>query len=186
MLRVITGKLKGRRLKAPKGINTRPTTDRVKESLFNIIGHIKEDSKILDLFSGTGNIGIEFISRGAKKSYFIDNDQQSIKVIMENIKTLNIEDSCNVYKNRVDHALGILGRKNITFNYVFMDPPYEKDLVLPTLDLINDNNLLDIDGTIIIEHESRLALPDEYKRYLKVDNRKYGDTTITFYKRKED
>ncbi|MTI47712.1 16S rRNA (guanine(966)-N(2))-methyltransferase RsmD [Sporosalibacterium faouarense] len=185
-MRVITGKAKGKRLKAPKGLSTRPTTDRVKESLFNIIGLIPEDSLVLDLFSGSGNVGIEFLSRGALECYFIDNDFNSIKIIKENLENTKFISQANVFKNSVGSAIKVLGKKSKKFHYIFMDPPYEKNLVVPSLESICDEDLLVNDGIVIIEHESKTELPDKIKNITTFDTRRYGDTTITFYKHEEE
>lgn len=184
-VRVITGKVKGHRLKSPKGLNTRPTSDRVKESIFNIIGRISEDSSVLDLFSGSGNIGIEFLSRGAKECYFIDQDTDSIKAIKENLNSTRLTSQAYVYKNDVIDAISLLGRKGIKFNYIFMDPPYEKNLVLATLEKIQESELLSNTCLVVIEHESKSVLPDNFHRFIKCDYRKYGSTSVTFYKFEE-
>ncbi len=182
-LRVITGKAKGHKLNTPKGLKTRPTADRVKESIFNILGHINDDSLVLDLFSGSGNIGIEFLSRGAKESYFIDKDTVSIKCIKQNLNNTKLLNQASVYKQNVNKAMNILGNRDIKFNYIFMDPPYNKNLVIPTLQKIHENQLLFDTGIIIIEHESTSSFPDCFFTYSKIDMRKYGDTAITFYKK---
>ena len=183
-MRVITGKVKGFKLKAPKGMNTRPTSDKVKESLFNILGHIDEESIVLDLYSGTGNIGIEFLSRGAKECYFIDKDNESIRVIKENLNKTGFINQSKVYKNDVIKAVKVLGDKYNKFDFVFLDPPYAKGLSEETLNVIDESGILKEDGIIIIEHESNTQLDDEFKLFLKYDSRKYGDTTITFYRHK--
>lgn len=185
-MRVITGKVKGHRIKAPKGLSTRPTTDRVKESLFNIIGYISENSRVLDLFSGSGNIGIEFLSRGANECYFIENNYTSIKIIKENLENTKFLPQSYVFKNDVNSAIRILGKKGQRFDYVFMDPPYEKGLVQPTLENICKEKILNDNGIVIIEHESQMTLPEKIDNIAKLDTRKYGGTTITFYKNKEE
>lgn len=185
-MRVIAGKAKGHRLKAPKGLSTRPTTDRVKESLFNIIGFISEDSRVLDLFSGSGNIGIEFLSRGAKEGYFIENNYSSIKIIKENLKNTNFLPQSYVYKNDVNNSIKTLGKKGEKFDYIFMDPPYEKDLVIPVLENICKEKILNTNGIVIIEHESQITFPEEIDKVVRFDIRKYGSTSITFYKNEEE
>lgn len=186
MLRVITGKAKGHRLKAPKGLSTRPTTDRVKESLFNIIGLIPSTSTVLDLFSGTGNIGIEFLSRGAQECIFIDNSYSSIKIINENLSNTRLLQQSQVFKNDVNNVIRILGKKKRKFNYIFMDPPYEKDLALPTLENICHEEILEGNGLVIVEHESQSSFPEKVSSMHKIDSRRYGGTTITFFKHKEE
>ncbi|WP_077367373.1 16S rRNA (guanine(966)-N(2))-methyltransferase RsmD [Anaerosalibacter sp. Marseille-P3206] len=180
-MRVISGSRKGFRLKAPKGLDTRPTQDRIKESLFNIIGKIHEESVVLDLFSGSGGIGIEFLSRGAKKSYFIDDSQESIKAINENLEKTSFKGQSEVYKNDVFRAVKVLGKNNITFDYIFMDPPYNKELEKKALKLICESQIINEDTLIIVEHGKGLVLEDFLFCLKKVDERNYGDTTVTFY-----
>ncbi|SDZ01892.1 16S rRNA (guanine(966)-N(2))-methyltransferase RsmD [Proteiniborus ethanoligenes] len=180
-MRVITGKLKGSKLISPKGLHTRPTSDKVKEAIFNILGNISEGSQVLDLYAGSGNVGIEFLSRGASKCYFIDCDTNSIKSIKENLSRTKLAEQAYVYKNIADKAISMLGSRGILFDYIFLDPPYEKNLIVPTLEKISICNILNENGIIITEHESKIVLP-EYINYLfKKDFRKYGGTTISFY-----
>lgn len=181
-MRVITGKAKGCRLIAPKGLHTRPTSDKVKESLFNILGNISEDSIVLDLYSGSGNVGIEFLSRGANSCYFIDNDINSIKSIKENLKRTKFTDQAFVYKNTVERALHTLSKKDTTFDFIFMDPPYRKEIIIPILEKICGGKLLNDYGLVIVEHESNLELPENILELNKVDSRQYGGTAISFYK----
>ncbi|MTI69952.1 MAG: 16S rRNA (guanine(966)-N(2))-methyltransferase RsmD [Firmicutes bacterium] len=183
-MRIITGLAKGHRIKAPKGLKTRPTTDRIKESLFNIIPDVS-NQRVLDLFSGSGNIGIEFLSRGAEQCYFIDNNASSVKIIKENLKKTDLIKKANVYKNSVDRAIKILSKKRVVFDIIFLDPPYNKNLVKPTIEEISENNILSKEGYIIIEHESSLNLPEKISDLVNFDTRKYKDTSISFYRREE-
>lgn len=185
-MRVITGLARGHALKAPKGENTRPTSDKVKESIFNIMGLIDENSIVLDLFSGSGAVGIEFLSRGAKQCYFIDSDGNSIKIIKENLRKTKLEEKSLVYKNQVDKAVKVLGSRKVKFDYIFLDPPYNKELVKSTLEGISFEKLLNCEGLIIIEHETKLELEDKYDDLIKIDYRKYGDTSVSFYRKEED
>lgn len=180
-MRVITGKSKGNKLIAPKGLHTRPTSDKVKESIFNILGDIKDDALVLDLFAGSGNVGIEFLSRGASKCYFIDNDANSIKSVKENLERTRLVSQAFVYKNTAEKAINSLGSRGILFDYIFLDPPYEREILIPIIEKISNNNLLKNKGIIIVEHESKLNLPENIKSFIKNDSRKYGGTTISFY-----
>lgn len=180
-MRVITGKSKGNKLVAPKGLHTRPTSDKVKESIFNILGDIKENTLVLDLFAGSGNVGIEFLSRGASKCYFIDNDMNSIKSIKENLERTRLTNQAFVYKNTAERAINSLSSRGIMFDYIFLDPPYEREILIPIIEKISNNNILDDKGIIIVEHESKLYLPENVKTFIKKDSRKYGGTTISFY-----
>lgn len=185
-MRVITGKFKGRKLKAPNGLDVRPTSDRVKESIFNILRNIPENSKVLDLFAGTGNIGIEFLSRGADECFFIDNDNVSINIIRENLEHIGLLQQTYIYKNSAEDAIMILSKKGLKFDYIFIDPPYGKNLVLPSLEKICNEKITKKDGLVIIEHERKISLPDKLLCLEKIDFREYGGTTVTFYRNKEE
>lgn len=180
-MRVITGKSKGNKLIAPKGLHTRPTSDKVKESIFNILGDINNDSQVLDLYAGSGNIGIEFLSRGVSRCYFIDNDINSIKSIKENLERTRLVAQAFVYKNTAEKAVNTLSSRGIVFGYIFLDPPYEKGILVPIIKKISNSNILDERGIIIVEHESKLVLPECINNLIKKDLRKYGGTTISFY-----
>lgn len=180
-MRVITGKSKGSKLVAPKGLHTRPTSDKVKESIFNILGYIPNDSMVLDLYAGSGNIGIEFLSRGAETCYFIDNDINSIKSIKDNLRRTKLIEKAFIYRNTAEKALDMLGSRGIVFDYIFLDPPYEKEIIMPILEKISNKKILKNNGSIIAEHESELHLPECFKNFVKKDFRKYGRTTISFY-----
>ncbi len=125
-MRVISGLRKGHKLKSPKGQDIRPTEDRIKESLFNIIGPLKKESLVLDLFAGTGSIGIEFLSRGAKFVYFIDSSNESIRIIKDNLSLTKFLDSASIHKMDSINSIKFLREKGILFDYIFIDPPYEK------------------------------------------------------------
>lgn len=180
-MRVISGDKKGFKLKAPKGSNTRPTEDRIKESLFNILRNIKKDSIVLDLFAGSGSIGIEFLSRGAKEAYFIDNSYESINCIKENLNHTNLKDKSKVFK--IDAFKGLTKfNNNIKFDYIFADPPYRKGIALKLLKTIDKINVLSESGILIIEHEDSLNLDTQPISQLKrKDYRKYGNKSLSFY-----
>jgi len=187
-MRVISGNLKGLKLKTPKNMEIRPTSDRVKEALFNIIqNHINIfDTKFLDLFAGTGNIGIEALSRGASKCVFVDNNYESIKIIKENIKKACLEEKSIVFKKNVLVALNILKRKKESFEIIFMDPPYGKNLAIPVLEILSKSNLLKQKGYIIVEHSRKEALPEKVGSIRKYKHRTYGNTIISFYIKEEE
>ncbi|MBC7087359.1 MAG: 16S rRNA (guanine(966)-N(2))-methyltransferase RsmD [Tissierellales bacterium] len=185
-MRVISGKKKGKKLLGPKTLNIRPTEDRIKESMFNIISPIKEDAFVLDLFAGTGSIGIEFISRGAKKTVFVDNSIDSVQIINKNLALTNFTENSLVLKMDVLKALNYVSDKNFIFDYIFMDPPYEKvELYDITLDKISALNLVKKSGILIAEHDSKLSLRTEYNNLSIYDIRKYGNKSMTYFKNNE-
>lgn len=185
-MRVISGTRKGHRLKSPKGSNIRPTEDRIKESLFNILGVIDEEAIILDGFGGTGSIGIEFLSRGAKFCYFVDNSIDSINLIRDNLTHTKFLDQSKLIKRDFFKALRFLKGQGINFNYIYLDPPFRQDgYIDKLLENINRKDVLAEDGLIIIEHETELSMEDEIYDFIKVDSRNYGSKTISFYKEKK-
>lgn len=181
-MRVISGKVRGLKLNTPKDDNVRPTTDRVKESLFNIINAYIIDSRVLDLFAGTGSLGIECLSRGAQKCVFIDISKESIAIVKSNIKKANFENESVVINSDFQDAVKRLNTQNEKFDVIFMDPPYYKDMFVKALESIDSANLLDEDGIIMVEHDTKDTFPNNIGRLEKNRSKKYGNTTLTFYK----
>ena len=182
-MRVISGLRKGHRLKSPKGIDIRPTEDKVKESIFNILGRIDEDSTILDLFGGSGSIGIEFLSRGAKECFFVDISSNSISCIKDNLLHTKLNASATVIKSDSLKTIMDLHSKNLKFDYIYLDPPFRHNqLLFQVLSTLNEYPILNIDGILIIEHESELIMEDCMLSFDKIDERRYGSKTISFFK----
>lgn len=159
-MRVISGSARGHKLKAPEGFNTRPTTDRIKESLFNIIAADLYECRFLDLFSGSGAMGIEALSRGAAKAVFVDRDRSSAAVIKENLRATRLENKAQVMNCDTAAAISRLGSLSEKFDIIFMDPPYNKGFVENTLTYIVKENILAGDGYIIAEQSQDDKLPD--------------------------
>lgn len=181
-MKVISGILKGRTIKGYNIIGTRPTMERVKESLFAIIQNHLKESTILDLFSGSGQLGIEAISNGAKECYFIDNNKEVIKILTQNINNLGINQKSKIILSDWKKILNDLSAKGIKFDIIFVDPPYDYDVYekilakLSTLNLLNDNSL------IILEHHN-LKFKNNYQNLLLYKERNYGNKTITIYQK---
>ncbi|MGM0502566.1 MAG: 16S rRNA (guanine(966)-N(2))-methyltransferase RsmD [Bacillota bacterium] len=181
-MRIIAGKDKGRRLKRRDGRDVRPTSDRAKEALFNILGTEVVGTRFLDLFSGFGGIGLEALSRGAYEVVFIDQSEENIEIINQNINMLNHQDETEVITADVSQSLGLLRGD---FDLIFMDPPYsEENLYYKTLEQIEKYNLLHPTGIIIIEHHSKLEL-DLPPKYDIIKERSYGNAALTLVKRGE-
>ncbi|MBO6305141.1 MAG: 16S rRNA (guanine(966)-N(2))-methyltransferase RsmD [Selenomonadaceae bacterium] len=149
-MRVITGSARGTHLASPKGMDTRPTADRVKESLFNILGNSVAEKNVLDLFAGTGNLGIEALSRGAKSATFID--AVTDKIIRENLKRTHLEDMGEVIKGDVFKTLKRLWQEKRVYDLIFIDPPYFKDLSQKTMDFLNSFRLFSDNSIIVVEY----------------------------------
>ncbi len=172
-MRIISGKYKGKKLDGYDILGTRPTMDRVKESLFGMIQNNIKESICLDLFAGSGSLGLEALSNGCKKCYFIDNNKQVINILNKNIKSLNDENSIILNMDYID-ALKYFKENNITFDIIFLDPPYKLNLINNCLELIRDYNLLNDDGIIVCEYETE-KINDIFTL---VKERKYGDKFI--------
>ncbi|MBP6125259.1 MAG: 16S rRNA (guanine(966)-N(2))-methyltransferase RsmD [Leptotrichiaceae bacterium] len=181
-MRIISGKLKNRQIKSREGKETRPTLERIKESIFSIIGTEIIDSKFLDLYAGTGNIAIEALSRGARRAVLIEHDKEALRIIIDNLNNLNLDSMARAYKNDVLRAIEILGRKNEKFNIIFMDPPYKENVTTETIKGISKAELLEKDGIIISEHSVYEKLDDKIGNFVKYDERNYNKKIISFYK----
>ena len=185
-MRVISGERKGAKLKAPSGTETRPTEDRTKESLFNILRPLKENAIVLDLFSGSGAIGIEFLSRGSKIAYFVDISNNSILTIKENLTHTKYIDKSVIVNKDSSRALNLFKTSNLKFDYIYLDPPFRNlDLLLKTLESISLYVLLSKNGVIVIEHEKELVLNDCLYDFIKYDFRNYGSKSLSFYRIRE-
>ena len=180
-MRVISGSLKGRKIKGYDIDGTRPTMDRVKMSLFGSIQNYIQDAYVLDLFAGSGNLGIEAISNGAKRCFFVDNNHQCIKVIRENIKEFKIEDKSTSIEMDYCKALEIFKDKGYIFDIIFVDPPYKEHILLEILENVRNNHLLSKDGLIILEYNYEYA--NEVDGYTLLKKKKYGDKFISIYQK---
>jgi 16S rRNA (guanine966-N2)-methyltransferase len=182
-LRVVSGVCKGRALKAVPGNTTRPTTDKVKEALFNMIGPYFEGGLGLDLFAGSGGLGLEALSRGLDRVIFVDRDAKAIQTIYENIEACKMEDKAEVYRNDAERAIKALIKREIRFDYIFLDPPYKKQQLLSLMQKISEHRLLNNEGYIVCEHSHDVELPDSVGEFTQYKHEKYGIIAITIYSR---
>jgi 16S rRNA (guanine966-N2)-methyltransferase len=179
-VRVISGKLRGRRLGAVPGLTTRPTTDRTREALFNILGPSVADRKVLDLFAGTGALAIEALSRGAQGAWRVDNNKTALATIRKNIANCGLADVATVRHFDLRRRLSLLGSYPNYFDLVFMDPPYHRRLVESTLDHLHDSGALAQEALIVAEHHVDEAFTPGEGFYKLEDRRRYGKTLVTF------
>ena len=182
MLRVIGGLYKSRKIKEVKSDLTRPTTDRNKEALFNILGQYFDGGKLLDLFSGSGSIGIEALSRGFDQVDFVEKSIPAYKTIEENLKTLNITTGASVFKQDVFTFLNTTNRKD---GIIFADPPYALNKYDELLDVIVSRQLLCNDGIIIFEADNKTELVNSLQNVYKYREKVLGNTKFGFYKVEE-
>ena len=178
-MKVISGLLKGRNIEGFNIEGTRPTMDRVKESIFSTIQFSIRDSIVLDLFAGSGNLGIEAISNGANKCYFVDNNKIAINTINKNIKTFNIEDNSIVIKNDYMNALDSL--RNTKFDIVFLDPPYKDNYIDKAINKLLEYDMLNSKALIICEYDRDIN--HVYDLLEEVKTKKYGDKFVTIFKK---
>lgn len=179
-MRIISGKARGTKLYTLEGENTRPTLDRVKESIFNILQGKIEGAQILDLFSGSGAIGLEFLSRGAESAVLCDKSKEAVNIIKKNIEKTHMEKNAQVINTDFENCLEKL--KNEQFDIIYLDPPYATDYILKSLEKILQLNIAKEESQIIIETDDAERIEKEIKN-LDVeinDKRKYGRATIIF------
>ena len=179
-MRVITGKARGIQLKTPEGLQTRPTADRVKEALFSIINFDIPGAKVLDLFGGTGQLGIEALSRGAASAVFVDAREDSCKLIRENLKRTKLEKDAKVIRS---DYLDYLNRCREQYNIIFLDPPYAEVFLENAIKRITEIDILQTDGIIVAERPLGKELPWEFEGFTRSKDYKYGKVLLTIYRK---
>ena len=183
LMRVITGSARGRRLKELEGMETRPTTDRVKEGLFNVLQFDIEGRKVLDLFAGTGQLGIECLSRGAASAVFVDRRPDAAALTRENLKLCDLTDRSRVVAG---DSMEFLKAAREKYDLIFLDPPYETELLETAIAHIARHDLLNVHGMMIAEHPVDKALPSLSAPYSMGRTYRYGKIAVTIYHRDED
>ncbi len=180
-MRVISGVYRGRKLNTPQGLATRPTLDRTKETIFNMIQHDIADAVCLDLFAGSGQIAIELISRGCRHCTIVDSGKDSISCIKGNIDTLGIEGSKYTidYKQYTDALLSLAGK---VFDLVYLDPPYHADYYNKALTMLTDNNMLSSNCLVVCESSADIVLPETVGNIYISKSRKVGSVVFTLYR----
>jgi hypothetical protein len=184
-VRVISGSARGLKLNTPGDDRVRPTTDRVKESMFNIVQDWVYDSQVLDLFAGSGALGIEALSRGASQAVFCDNSLDSIKIIKSNIEKARVVDRSQIVSGDFKRCLRDMEAKNQSFDMIFVDPPYYKGLFEEVLDTIRSCKILKKDGIVIVEHDAKRPI-GQVEGLEVYKEKKYGITMLTFYCLEDD
>lgn len=179
-MRIIAGKCKGRKLLSLRGDSTRPTSAKVREAIFDILANRVEGARVLDLFAGTGAFGLEAISRGAVHAVFIDSERAAAELIRRNVSACRAEDAATVICWNILRNLNCLLRSGGNFDLVFMDPPYNRNAVVPTLENLVRTGTLAAGAAVIIEHSPEEALPGTVSGLSVTDQRKYGGTMVTF------
>ncbi len=185
-MRIIGGEKKGRRLVSFRGRDIRPTTDRIREAIFDTLSskdfRFLDSKAVLDLFAGTGALGIEAMSRGVGRGIFVDIDSRALKVIERNLDLCDLTERSELFHADVFLSLSRLRRKGMVFDLIFADPPYEKGLAMRTIAMVAKKGLLAADGWMVVEHSRREPVAQEVSGLICVDNKLYGDTRVSYYR----
>lgn len=183
-MRIIGGEFKSRQIVMPKGVEVRPTQDKVREAIFNILGDITGKT-VLELFAGSGAFGIEAISRAAGNVTFVDNNFRCCQTIRANLESLGVSDSrYDIIKANALSVFPRLARSEEKFDIIFLDPPYYQDIAKKCLINIDSHDIVSACGLVIVEHFKKDALDAELERFVFVDERRYGDTVVTILHRR--
>ncbi|HKV04424.1 MAG TPA: 16S rRNA (guanine(966)-N(2))-methyltransferase RsmD [Candidatus Acidoferrales bacterium] len=182
-MRVIAGKFRSRRLKGPGKLRLRPTSDRLRETLFNILGPAIEDSLFVDLYAGTGAIGIEAISRGARETIFVEAHAATARLVRENLAALGAGASAEVIEASAIPGLEKIAARHRIADFIFLDPPYEsEDEYLIVLEFLDASHLLAPGGRVIVEHRKKNTLPERFDRLERIRVVEQGDAALSFYR----
>ena len=184
-MRVIAGELKGRRLTAPKGRRIRPTADVVRISCLDALVPWLPGARFLDLFAGSGAVGIEALSRGAAECVFVEQNRAAVLALHENLSRLGLASRARVLARDVFAALEALRREGVRFEVIFLDPPYAESLAEDTLARLGDATLLASGGVVVVQHFSKLPLPGRQGSLTAFKHRRFGETTLTFFRATE-
>ncbi len=182
-MRIISGWAKSRRLVAPPGVGTRPTSDRVREAWFNILGPPPPETRVLDLFAGAGGLGLEAMSRGAASAVFVEQAAPALTCLRQNIAALNLAGDTVVLASEVERALTRLADQEHRFHWVFVDPPYRGGHAEAALQRLGAGGVITESASVMVEHDRRTELPDSVGVLARSDQRSWGDTCVSFYGR---
>lgn len=188
-MRIIGGEYRGKKLAFPKSADIRPTQDRVREALFNVIAPYIRDARVLDLFAGSGSLGIEGISRGAKDVTFVDNDPRCTGIISKNVKDVDIEGKSRILRMDALRAINLLAHEGEPFDIVFLDPPYYHDFPKKILIKLGQCDILAQNNIIVVEHSKKDKIPVKIESIIPYNQKRYGNTMLTFCRKnieKED
>lgn len=181
-MRIVAGSHRGRALLGPKGPGLRPTADRVRESLFNLLGQFFDGGEVLDLYAGTGALAFEALSRGAAHAVLVDQGAESARLVAENARALGMEGVVEFLRTPVARALPRLAAEGRRFSLVFADPPYAVEAVAEVVRGVGEGRLLSEGGTLVVEHGRREPAPEALAGLERVDSRRFGDTVVSVYR----
>ena len=184
-MRVIAGEWKGQRLSTPAGRTIRPTADQVRHALMDTLAPWLPGARFLDLFAGAGGVGIEALSRGAAETIFVEIDPIALEPLRENLRRLGARERGHMVRREVSQALETFRQSGERFRLIFLDPPYGSALAAETLKRLGDGALLDPDGLVIAQHLTKEPLPERFGALVRWKSRRFGETTLTFFRRGE-
>ncbi|WP_066873288.1 16S rRNA (guanine(966)-N(2))-methyltransferase RsmD [Clostridium mediterraneense] len=183
-MRIISGKARGRKILSPETMETRPTLDRIKEAIFNIIQGYIPDAVAVDVFAGTGSLGLEAASRGAKECYLVDKSPVTFPILKKNIENLQFEDTCTALNMDAYMALKSLAAKGKVFDLIFIDPPYLKNLIPEAMQIVDDKKILHEDGIIVTKIDATEEIFEGTENIELFRTKKYGNTIVNLYRLK--
>ncbi|RPH69420.1 MAG: 16S rRNA (guanine(966)-N(2))-methyltransferase RsmD [Myxococcaceae bacterium] len=181
-MRIVAGTHRGRPLAGPKSSGLRPTADRVRESLFNLLGQFFAGGEVLDLYAGTGALAFEALSRGMHRAVLVDRGAESARLVQENARALGMESAIELLRMPVARAVPRLASEGRRFALVFADPPYAEEAVVEVVRTVGEGRLLDEGGTLVVEHGRREVAPDMVAGLQRVESRRFGDTVVSLYR----
>jgi 16S rRNA (guanine966-N2)-methyltransferase len=181
-MRIVAGELRGRRLRAPSGLATRPTSDRLREALFNILGAEVAGSRFLDLFAGSGAIGLEAVSRGADTVVAVEQSRRALAVLGDNVERCGVRGRLRVIPKEVATALKTLAEEGAAFDIVFVDPPYEADQYARVMPLLESLDLVAPDGLVVVERDARRRIAGEFGALRAYREVTHGGSTLMFFR----
>lgn len=181
-MRIIAGSARGRTLQTPKDDRIRPTSDRVRQAIFDVLGQWMTDLSVLDLFAGTGALALEALSRGATRAVLVDADRDAIALCRANAEQLGFVDRCRILPMPAARALEQLKRQGETFQLIFADPPYRERVTSELLEALTAASVVAPEGIVLIEHDHRETAPENHAGFSRSDERRFGDTVVSFYR----
>lgn len=186
-MRVIAGKARGKRLKAPPGDTTRPVTDMIKEALFNVWGESIQGAAFLDLFAGSGSMGIEALSRGARNVIFVDNNARAVGIIKENLLNCHFSEGFEVHRNDVFRAINILQTRGTKFDLIYVDPPFTNEAIFDkVMKVLDEAQILEQNGIMVIRTYKKKTLPMSLNHLSKYRSNDYGESVLHYYRSNEE
>jgi 16S rRNA (guanine966-N2)-methyltransferase len=180
-VRIIAGKARGRKLISPETMETRPTLDRVKEAMFSSIQSYLRDAVVIDVFAGTGSLGLEAASRGAEEVYLVDKSSVTFPLLKQNVENLKFSDFCIPLNMDSYEALRMLSKKGKKFDIIFIDPPYCKEMIPEAMKIVKENDMLNSGGIVVSKIDTIEEVYEGYKDLKLTKSKKYGNTTVCFY-----